>query len=53
MEIEVADDGRSDAPRRLLGMRERVRVYGGELRSVPVRPRGHRLESRLPLEAAP
>lgn len=50
VEIEVRDDGRGEA-RSLLGMEERVRVYGGQLRSEHGE-NGHRVVARLPLEAA-
>lgn len=52
LDIEVTDDGRSEPARELLGMRERVRVYGGELRAGPQRPHGYRLHAQLPLEPA-
>jgi signal transduction histidine kinase len=48
--LEVTDDGRL-TDRRLLGMRERVRVYGGEFEALPRRGGGHRVRARLPLEA--
>ena len=49
--VVVADDGAS-AGRRLLGMRERVAVYGGEL-SAAARPEGGwRVAARLPVEAS-
>lgn len=49
VEVEVADDGRASSERALLGMRERVALYGGELRSV--RAGGgarHVVRARLP-----
>jgi len=50
--VEVADDG-AQAGRRLLGMRERVAVYGGELVTSRAPDGGWRVAARLPLEAAP
>ena len=51
IEVEVVDDGRN-TDRRLLGMRERVRVYGGQLEIAPRREGGHRVRARLPVGAA-
>jgi signal transduction histidine kinase len=50
LEVEVLDDGRN-TERRLLGMRERVRVYGGQLDIAPRREGGHRVRARLPVGA--
>ena len=49
--VDVADDG---APygRRLLGMSERVAVYGGELAAAPAAGGGWRVSARLPLGGA-
>ena len=47
--VEVADDGASDG-RRLLGMRERVAVYGGELSAAALPDGGWRVAARLPVE---
>jgi signal transduction histidine kinase len=50
--VEVRDDGRSDG-RTLLGMRERVDVYGGELSTSPVDGGGWHVSARLPAEPQP
>jgi signal transduction histidine kinase len=47
--VEVRDDGGADG-RGLLGMRERVTVYGGELATAPVDGGGWRVAARLPVE---
>jgi signal transduction histidine kinase len=47
--VEIADDGAQEG-RRLLGMRERVAVYGGELTSDGAPSGGWRVAARLPLE---
>jgi signal transduction histidine kinase len=58
VEIEVDDDGtlRPAAPgshgHGLIGMRERVAVYGGELDAGPTPTGGFRLKARIPFEAA-
>jgi signal transduction histidine kinase len=49
--VDVADDGVPHG-RRLLGMRERVAVYGGELAAAPDAGGGWRVSARLPLGAA-
>jgi signal transduction histidine kinase len=57
VEIEVSDDGRGtsgDAPSNgggdgLVGMRERVSIYGGELEAGPRAEGGFRLRARLPV----
>ncbi len=46
--VDVADDGAPHG-RRLLGMRERVAVYGGELAASPGADGGWRVSARLPL----
>jgi signal transduction histidine kinase len=48
--VEIRDDGRP-AERGLLGMRERVAVYGGELATAPLDDGGWRVTARLPAEA--
>ena len=63
LDIEVSDDGRGAAApllertveggHGLIGMSERVALYGGELETGPVFPGGYRVHARLPLEAAP
>jgi len=50
VDVDVADDG-DPSGRRLLGMRERVAVYGGELTTMPA-VGGWRVSARLPVEAA-
>jgi signal transduction histidine kinase len=48
--VVVADDG-TPGGRRLLGMRERVAVYGGDLATAPTDDGGWRVSARLPVEA--
>jgi signal transduction histidine kinase len=57
LELEILDRGRPGAPRNgtggghgLLGMAERVRLYGGELEAGPRSAGGFRVRARLPLE---
>jgi signal transduction histidine kinase len=57
VEIEVSDDGRrvdgrpsSTARHGLVGMRERVAIYGGELEAGARAEGGYRLRARLPVE---
>ena len=58
--VEIADDGRAGtdgAPadgtgHGLIGMRERVAVFGGELTAGPVPGGGYRMAARLPYAAA-
>ena len=49
--IEVADDGAA-VGRRLLGLRERVAVYGGELQAAAPEGGGWRVAARLPVGAS-
>jgi signal transduction histidine kinase len=53
VELVVSDDGRGDGPirdgRGLVNLRERVALYGGELRAGRRRPRGFELRARLPV----
>ncbi len=51
VELEVRDDGEGGDPAPL-GLRERVSLYGGELRQVRGRDGGHVVRARLPLERA-
>ena len=51
VELEVRDDGLKDIddPRRLMGMRERVALFGGDLHVGRPRNGGHSLRARLPV----
>ena len=49
--IEVVDDGVAEG-RRLLGLRERVAVYGGELKTAAPEGGGWRVAARLPVGAS-
>ncbi len=53
LELRVVDDGTRAGSRPLLGMRERVQLYGGELLAGPAAAGGHEVRARLPLEAVP
>jgi signal transduction histidine kinase len=48
--LEVTDVGSSPAERRLLGIHERVALYGGDLVAEPVADSGYSVRVRLPLE---
>jgi signal transduction histidine kinase len=56
--VEVTDDGRPDGPSTagsghgLIGIRERVAVFGGELTVGPLPDGGYRMAARLPYTAA-
>ena len=55
VEIDVTDDGSGAGPAQggfgLLGMRERVTVYGGTVQAGPCDGGGYRVHARLPFEA--
>ncbi|MDX2872532.1 sensor histidine kinase [Streptomyces ipomoeae] len=60
LRIEVTDTGGAPAPsattgsgRGLLGLRERLSVYGGTLRAGPHPPGGYRVQATIPLEDRP
>ena len=52
LDLEVTDVGEpaAEADRPLLGMRERVALYGGDLVAAPVDGAGFAVRARLPLE---
>ena len=59
LELEVSDDGRGDAiadttgaGHGLVGMRERLALYAGELEAGPTPAGGFRVRARIPLDAA-
>jgi signal transduction histidine kinase len=54
VELTVTDDGSGDGGGEsgghgLVGMRERVSVYGGELEAGPLAEGGYRLRAKLPV----
>jgi signal transduction histidine kinase len=58
LELRVLDDGRGapasngeDSGHGLIGMRERVALFGGELSARPVPDHGYEVRARIPLEA--
>lgn len=61
LELEISDDGQSvaeaspsvDAGRGLIGMRERVALFGGELETGPAPDHGFLVRACFPLKAAP
>jgi signal transduction histidine kinase len=48
----AASNGASGSGRGLIGMRERVTMYGGELDVGPIAEGGFRVRARLPLQVA-
>ncbi len=50
--VEVVDVGEAPPERRLLGIHERVALYGGELVTERVDGSGYAVRARLPLERA-
>ena len=58
LQLEVRDDGRGNANgdglgHGLVGIRERVKIYGGEMTAGPAADGGFVLSTRLPLEGEP
>jgi signal transduction histidine kinase len=55
LELEVADDGKGPATTNghghgLVGIRERVNIYGGEMSAGPATEGGFILSARLPID---
>lgn len=56
VDLEVVDDGRGPQNGQghgLVGMRERVALYGGTFEAGPAGPRGFRVRARLPVARSP
>ena len=58
LDVEVADDGRgpfvaTDGGLGLLGMRERVALYGGTIRTGPRQGGGFTVHAHVPYEGGP
>jgi signal transduction histidine kinase len=53
LEVTDAGEARPGPERRLLGIRERVALYGGELVAAPTDDAGYAVRARLPLERVP
>jgi signal transduction histidine kinase len=52
VDVRIVDDGRVAPDRQLPGVRERVTLYGGQLRAGARRDGGHGVRARLPLGGA-
>jgi signal transduction histidine kinase len=53
IDVEVRDDGTAkDEPRQLMGVRERVSLYGGQIHAGARRSGGHSVRARLPVGGA-
>jgi signal transduction histidine kinase len=51
IEVEIVDDGAGDGPRQLVGVPERVGLYGGQLHAGRPEGGGHAVRARLPVGA--